>query len=212
MVSEKEPRYQSSKTALLQSLICHLPKAEYSFILPVKFSWVPFCLPRTAPECQGSVAHIKVTPKLEHSSEITHAFAQVSQGFWGNWHCRSMPAILNAGSASVWRQITTECEMYGGTFTNLPLVSENSLLVSRGLPQGTFSDTLLPGWLFWMTPSQVSFTVQGAWSSVKAKGWHLSMLEIEALNFHTPMSFNVYGLILTMSYLQIHKMGTILLP
>lgn len=38
MVSEMEPRYQSSKTAMLQTFICHLPNSEYSFILPVKFS------------------------------------------------------------------------------------------------------------------------------------------------------------------------------
>lgn len=65
---------------MLQTLICLLPKAECSFILPVKFPCVALCLPRTALDCQASMAHTKVIPKLEHSLETTHAFAQVSQG------------------------------------------------------------------------------------------------------------------------------------
>lgn len=80
MVSEMEPSYKSSKTAMLQTFICHLPNAEHSFIFPVKFPWVLFCLSGIAPDCQGSMAHTKVTCQLKQGLEITPAFAQVSPG------------------------------------------------------------------------------------------------------------------------------------
>lgn len=129
------------KTPMLRTFICHLPKAEYSFILLVKIHWVPFCLPRAAHDCQGSMAHTKVTPKLEYSSEITHAFVQVPQGLWGNRHCQSMLASSNAGSASAFYPMTSEHEMCARTleapWQTYSSPPENSLLVSRGLPQRT---------------------------------------------------------------------------
>lgn len=164
MVSEMEPGYQSSKTAMLQTFICHLPNAEYSFILPVKFPWVPLCLPRTAPDCQGSMAHTEATPKLEHSSEITRAFAQVSQGLWGNSHCRSTPAIFkcrvcfclspnNHWTWNVWRNLR-------GTTADLhPWPQQIPSWLAERYRRGRSVTLCLPGWLFWMTPSQVLFTV-----------------------------------------------------
>lgn len=97
---------------MLQTLICLPPKAECSFILPVKFPCVPLCLPRTALDCQASMAHTKVTLKLEHSSETTQAFAQVTQGLWDNRYCQTNQPSSNTGS-SAFHPATTEHEMYG---------------------------------------------------------------------------------------------------
>lgn len=134
---------------MLQTFICLLPNAECSFILPVKFPYVPLCLPRIALDCQASMAHTKVTCKLEHSSETTHTFVQVSQGLWGNRYCQSSQPSSNTGSCfclspsnhwawNIWRTLDTPLQTYPGL--------RNSLLVRTGPPQGTVCD-ILPSWL-----------------------------------------------------------------
>lgn len=177
MVSEMEPSYKSSKTAMLQTFICHLPNAEHSFIFPVKFPWVLFCLSGIAPDCQGSMAHTKVTCQLKQGLEITPAFAQVSPGLWGNRHCQTRQAPPNAGSASAFCPTATEHDMYGATLEAPP----QAYLWAQNIPSWSAEGyrrgqpvtlCLGPGWLVWMTPSQMSFTT-GAWSRVQPKGRHL---------------------------------------
>lgn len=134
---------------MLQTLICLLPNAECSFILPIKFPWVPLCLPRTALDWQASMAHTNVTPKLEHSSGITCAFAQGLSGALRQQILSKQSTSSNTGSCfclspsnhwawNVQKTLDTPSQTCPGL--------RNSLLVSRGLPQRTVCDTL-PTWL-----------------------------------------------------------------
>lgn len=148
---------------MLQTFICQLPNAEYSFILPVKFPSVPLSLPRTAPGCQGSMARTKVILNLEHSSEITPAFAQVSQGFEATSIAKACQPPPNAGSASAFHSTTTERETYGGTLEapsqTQPWPQKIPSWLAEGYHRGRSVTLCLAGWLFWMTPSQVSFMI-----------------------------------------------------
>lgn len=199
---------------MLQTLICLLPNAECSSILPVKFPCAPLCLPRTALDCQASMAHTKVTPKLEHSAETTHAFAQVSQGLWGKRYCQSSQPSSNTGSCfwlspsnhwawNIWCTSDTPLQTYPSL--------RNSLLVSRGLPQETVCDTAYLtscfGWHILRCHSQREEL--GLEFSLKAG---TCKFETQSPNFHTRIFFNVYRLILTVSYFQIHQMETIRFP
>lgn len=213
MVSEMEPRYQSSKTAMLQTFICHLPNTEYSFILPVKFS-----LGASLPAQNSSRL-----PGL-HSSHQGHPLAGTQfrnylclcPGLSGalRWqalpkhasHLQMLGLLLpspnNRWTWNIWRNLR-------GTIADLPLASENSLLVSRGLPQGTVS-AYLAGWFGWhLLRCHSQYKKLDPEFSLKAG---TSKVETEAPSIHTPMSFNVCGLILTMFYHQIHKIGVILFP
>lgn len=177
---------------MLQTLICLLPSTECGSILPMKFPRVPLCLPRTALDCQASTAHTKVTHKLENSAEPTRASAQVSQGLWGNRYCQSSQQSLNIGSSfcllpsnhwtwNVWRTLDTPLQTYPSL--------RNSLLVSRGLLQGTVCDSL---------PTLLAlddiFSLR-CHSQCEQLGLELSLkagthkLETEVPNFHTLIFF-----------------------
>lgn len=203
------------KAAMLQTLICLLPNTQCSSISPIKFPRVPLCLPRTALDCQASRAHTKVTPKLEHSAELTRASAQVSPGLWGDRYCQSSQPSSNIGSYfclspsnhwawNVWRTWGTPLQICPSL--------RNSLLVIRGLPQGTVCDTL-PTWL---AALDYIFCLR-CHSQCEQLGLEFSLkagtckFESEAPNFHTLIYFfffNMYGLILTISYFQIHQKET----
>lgn len=69
----------------------------------------------------------------------------------------------NAGSASAFHPTTAEREIYGGTLEapsqTYPWPQKIPSWLAEGYRRGQSVTLCLPGWLVWVTPSQVSFTI-----------------------------------------------------
>jgi len=113
-MSEMEPRYESSKITMLQ-LSFATCLMRNSFILPVKFPWVPLCLPRTARTARAPWFTPRSPLIWNTIQKLPASLPRSLTGFQATGIAEGCQPSSKAGSASGFHPMITECEVYGRT-------------------------------------------------------------------------------------------------